>query len=40
MGRQQVDARGGVTVIAGVMVARTFGFGNAWTLALRMGIPV
>lgn len=31
-----------VTVIAGVVVALTFifGFGNVWTLALRLGVPV
>jgi hypothetical protein len=30
-----------VTVIAGVVVALTFifGFGNVWTLALRLGVP-
>ena len=31
-----------VTVIAGAMVALTFifGFGNVWTLAVRLGVPV
>lgn len=30
----------GVTIIAGVVVALTFIFGNIWTLALRLGVPV
>jgi hypothetical protein len=31
-----------VSVIAGVVVGLTFifGFGNVWTLALRLGVPV
>lgn len=37
---EEVTLRG-VTVIAGVVIALTFifGFGNVWTLALRLGVP-